>query len=104
MAQKYKEELFLEWLRSSSESGCIKNNVASKEDFLFGRERIFVKKIQRGGIKKKVDHREEGLFRISFLQRTDYILTKEQLIHIQKAFFWKSRDFFKNDSFGIKEL
>ena len=33
MAQKYKEELFLEWLRSSSESGCIKKNVASKEDF-----------------------------------------------------------------------
>ena len=40
---------------------------------------------QSGGIKDKVDHREEGLFRIFFLQRTDYILTKEQLIHIQKA-------------------
>ena len=62
----YKEELLQERLRPSSESQCIfKRDVASKEDFLFGRERLFVKQMsfKVGGIRKKVDHREEGLLR-----------------------------------------
>ena len=40
----YREELLQERLRPSSESGCIfTRDVASKEEFLFGRERLFVK-------------------------------------------------------------
>ena len=45
-----------ERLRPSSESGCIfKGDVASKEEFLFGRERRFVKQVcfSRGGLERK---------------------------------------------------
>ena len=67
----YKEELLQDRQRPSSESGCIFNrDVASKEDFWFGREKLFVKQVcfSEWGIRKKVGHREEDLLRTFFFK------------------------------------
>ena len=66
------EELLQERLRPSSESRCIfKRDVASKEDFFVGRERLFVKQVF---FKVRADWKESGSSGRRFVEKNIFSL------------------------------
>ncbi len=80
----YKEEFVQERLRPSSESGCIfKGDVVSKEEFVFGRERLFVKQVcfVRGKDWKESGSSEKRFIKNIFSSK-NRLFRKEYLVYI----------------------